>query len=40
VEGQVRNVAASDLVREAGIRFDNLPEILRNFIESLARGTY
>lgn len=40
VEGQVRNVAASDLVREAGIRFDNLPEILRNFIETLARGAY
>jgi hypothetical protein len=40
VEGQVRNVVSSELVREAGIRFDNLPEILRNFIETLARGTY
>ena len=40
VEGQVRNVVDNELVREAGIRFDNLPEILRNFIETLARGTY
>ncbi len=40
VEGQVRNIVDNELVREAGIRFDNLPEILRNFIETLARGTY
>lgn len=40
VEGQVRNVAPSELVQEVGIRFDNLPEILRNFIETLARGAY
>jgi len=40
VEGQVRNVVSRKMVQEAGIRFDNLPEILRNFIETLARGTY
>jgi len=40
VEGQVRNVVSTELVQEAGIRFDKLPEILRNFIETLARGTY
>jgi hypothetical protein len=40
VEGQVRNVVNNDVVREAGVRFDNLPEIIRNFIETLARGTY
>jgi hypothetical protein len=38
VEGQVRNVARSEQATEAGVRFDNLPEILRNFIDTLARG--
>ena len=40
VEGQVRNIVNTELVTEAGIRFDNLPEILRNFIETLVRGDY
>jgi hypothetical protein len=38
VEGQVRNVARNEQATEAGVRFDNLPEILRNFIDTLARG--
>lgn len=38
VEGQVRNVLHQGQMMEAGVRFDNLPEILRNFIETLARG--
>jgi len=40
VEGQVRKVGSSDLVKEARVRFDNLPGILRNFIESLTRAAY
>lgn len=38
VEGQVRNIAHSDVVAEAGVRFDNLPHILRDFIETLTGG--
>lgn len=38
VEGQIRNIAHNDLETEAGVRFDNLPEILRSFIESLTRS--
>jgi len=37
VEGQIRNLNSSELEMEAGVRFDNLPELLRNFIESLTR---
>jgi hypothetical protein len=40
VEGQVRNVVRSEQVTEAGVSFDNLPEILRNFIQNLARGNF
>jgi hypothetical protein len=40
VEGQIRNINHSELETEAGIRFDNLPEILRNFIETLTRGPH
>ena len=38
VEGQIRNITHNDLETEAGVRFDNLPEILRSFIESLTHG--
>ena len=38
VEGQVRNIIHSDMVSEAGVRFDNLPHILRDFIETLTGG--
>jgi hypothetical protein len=38
VEGQIRNIAPNELETEVGVRFDNLPEILRNFIETLMRG--
>jgi hypothetical protein len=38
VEGQVRNIAHSEVASEAGIRFDDLPHILRDFIENLTRG--
>jgi len=40
VEGQVRNVLHQEQTMEAGVRFDNLPEILRNFIETLAHGPH
>ena len=40
VEGQIRNVINGEQVTEAGVSFDNLPEILRNFIETLARGKF
>ena len=40
VEGQIRNILHNELETEAGVRFDNLPEILRNFIESLTRGSH
>ncbi|MGD9331182.1 MAG: flagellar brake domain-containing protein [Desulfobacterales bacterium] len=40
VEGQVRNIAHGEQMAETGVRFDNLPEILRNFIDTLARGQY
>jgi hypothetical protein len=40
VEGQVRNVSQGEQTMEAGVRFDNLPEILRNFIETLVHGKY
>lgn len=38
VEGQVRNIAHSEVTSEAGVRFDDLPHILRDFIETLTRG--
>lgn len=40
VEGQIRNITHNELETEAGVRFDNLPEILRTFIESLTRGLH
>ena len=40
VEGQVRNITHSERMTETGVRFDNLPEILRNFIDTLVRGEY
>jgi len=40
VEGQIRNLNHGELEMEAGVRFDNLPELLRNFIESLTRGLH
>ena len=40
VEGQIRNINHSELETEAGVRFDNLPEILRAFIETLAHGQH
>jgi hypothetical protein len=40
VEGQIRNIAHNELETEAGVRFDNLPEILKNFIETLVRGPH
>mgnify|MGYP006290235531 CR=1 FL=1 len=38
VEGQVRNVTHSEMVAEAGVRFDDLPQMMRDFIETLTRG--
>ena len=40
VEGQIRNINHGELETEAGVRFDNLPEILRNFIETLTRSPH
>ena len=40
VEGQIRNIIHNELETEAGVRFDNLPEILRNFIETLSRSPH
>jgi hypothetical protein len=38
IEGQVRNIAHSEVTSEAGVRFDDLPQILMDFIETLTRG--
>jgi len=38
VEGQVRNVTHSEVTAEAGVRFDDLPQMMRDFIETLTRG--
>jgi hypothetical protein len=38
VEGQVRNVTHSEVMAEAGVRFDDLPQMIRDFIEGLTHG--
>jgi hypothetical protein len=38
VEGQVRNVTPGEVEAEVGVRFEALPEIMRNFIERLSQG--
>jgi hypothetical protein len=38
VEGQVRNVAHGEVMTEAGVRFDDLPQMIRDFIEGLTGG--